>query len=361
MEGSRRQSLVALLLGSLAALLLAELVLRAMRPDVVSRVSYPCFYEPDPELGFRYRPGATGILAGHFEIENEVRINSLGFHDEEPLPEGEVELRVLALGDSFTAAMHVPRSASWPAVLERELRRSGAAVDVVNLGVDGTGTDVHVELLRRHLPRLAPRLVILAFYRNDLSEAMIGGLTRECYRGTVLSYPDAAWRERLRTRADAHEAKRVRRRLYDHSYLVRLVVAAARGPVHPYRVNFLQPRLLELPKEEPSRARARLASTLEALAELSRSCDCRLVVAPMPPKDEADGSLHVWRGTAGGLGLELVDALPVLARLRREEGLAHADLYFERDNHLNARGQELFGRALAELLAVDPAPGGPAD
>ncbi len=61
------------------ALKLAEITLRIARPARVSLIRYPCIYQPDPQLGYCYTPGATGLVAGHFEIENPVRINSLGF------------------------------------------------------------------------------------------------------------------------------------------------------------------------------------------------------------------------------------------------------------------------------------------
>ena len=109
--------LAALLLGVVAALLLGELALRLARPAGLSRILYPCFYEPDPHWGFRYRPNARGVVAGHFEIHNEVETNSLGFYDDEPLASEAVGLRVLAVGDSFTAAMNVPKSQVWTSVL----------------------------------------------------------------------------------------------------------------------------------------------------------------------------------------------------------------------------------------------------
>jgi len=356
-ESPRRGfQLTALLLGVAAALLLGEGMLRILRPPQLARIRYPCIYEPDPLWGFRYLPNARGLVAGHFEIHNPVETNSLGFYDEQPLPPQQVGLRVVAVGDSFTAAMNVPRHEVWTSVLERELRARGRPrADVVNLGLDGTGTDVHVAVLREWLPRLRPDVIVLAFFANDFDDVLNGRFTRECHRGYVLSYQSELQRDRLRARVDTHLTHRLRRALHRHSYLARLVSLPFLPVLSPYRIEFLQPRRAELGIGE-ARRRAHLADWNRALAQLeaiAAGCDCRLLVAPVPPRTRAEGSLEIWRRRAGERGLELADLLPRIAELRRAEGLAHADLYFVHDSHLNAVGNALYGRALAEYLTSD--------
>lgn len=345
-----------LLLGLVAALALGELALRVLRPPQLARVRYPCIYAPDPLLGFRYLPHARGRVAAHFEIDNPVETNSLGFYDDEPLPAGETSLRVLAVGDSFTAAMNVPRDAVWTAVLERELRTHGHPdADVVNLGLDGTGSDVHVALLREWLPRLRPDVVVLAFFANDFGDVLDGRFSRECHRGFVLSYQSEAQRDRLRARVDDHLAHGRLRALYHRSYLVRLLALPFLPLRSPWRMDFQQPTRAELGIDEAAR-RARLADWQRALAELeaiAAGCDCRLLVAPVPPRSQPEGSLEVWRRRAGARSLEVVDLVPAIERLRGSRGLAHVDLYFVHDNHLNELGNELYGRALAEELLTD--------
>ena len=172
-HSGRRLLAAAVFFGVVAALVLGEVVLRLLQPPQLSKIRYPCIYRPDPATGFRYEPGARGVVAGHFEIENEVVMNSLGFYDDEPLPDDRVGARILAVGDSFTAAMNVPRSEVWTSVLEAELRRSGyPRADVVNIGIDGTGTDVHLELLRRYVPRFEPDVVLVAFFANEVVDVL---------------------------------------------------------------------------------------------------------------------------------------------------------------------------------------------
>jgi lysophospholipase L1-like esterase len=303
-------------------------------------------------------------VAGHFEFENEVATKSLGFYDDEPLPSHRARPRILAVGDSFTAAMNVPKVQVWTSVLERALRERGFPdADVVNAGLDGTGTDVHVALIREYAERLRPDVTLLAFFANDLGDVLSGRFSRECYRGFVLSYPDELHRDRLRARVDAHESRPLRRWLYRNSYLARLVAGFFLPPLNPYRAEFLQPRRAELPSGPQVEAAGRLRwnAALAGLRELAQTCDCGLRVVPVPPRSEARGSLETWQRYAGPSGLDVLDLLPALEARRRASGsLAHEDLYFRHDNHFNATGNEIFGLALADVLVAELRSAGPA-
>jgi lysophospholipase L1-like esterase len=348
----RRRIPIALLLGSTAfALLLAEAVLRVLRPPAASIIEYPCIYAEDEHFGFRYRPRATGRVAGHFEIDNTVTMNSLGFHDDEPLAPGRADPVVLAVGDSFTAGLNLPREAVWTAVLERELRSRGhPRADVINLGLDGTGTDVHVDLLRAFVPDYRPQVVLVAFYANDVDDVLHGRFGRECYRGYVLAYQDPLQKMLLRRRVDAHQSRRWARWLFDHSYLVRLAVYLPTGGFSLFRLHYVQPSAAQLGIDAAVKRerRPRLRQVHDDLVALAAGCDCRLVVVPVPPRRRLDGSLRVFRRAIGADSLEVVDVVPALERMLAEDGREPADLFWVNDNHLNAYGNRLFARALAE-------------
>jgi hypothetical protein len=223
---------------------------------------------------------------------------------------------------------------------------------VVNLGLDGTGTDVHLQLLREYLPKLRPDVVVLAFYANDVADLQHGRFQRECHEGYVLSYQTLAQRDRLRARVDAHRAKTLRVWLFEHSYQARLLGALLLPRGSPYRLHFQQARLAELGPAalDPAAGVRRHRLALQGLEQLASSCDCRLLVAPVPPRRDPEASREIWSRRAAGTSLELLDVLPALARARRELGAAHEDLYFVHDNHLNVLGNELYGRAVAEAL-----------
>lgn len=336
-----------------------EVALRALRPEQVSPIVYPCFYEEDAQFGFRYRPDAEGRVAGHFEIDVVARTNSLGFHDDEPLPDGASEWRILAVGDSFTAGLNLETEELWTSVLERELRARGfPTADVVNLGLDGTGTDVHVDLLSHYAPMFGPDTVLVAFYANDVLDVLNGRFQRECYRGYALSYQDDLGRMTLRSRVDEHLERGLLRAAWERSYLARLALGAWLGARNPFRLNFLQSSAAELGIDDALlRQRApRVAAAFRALERFAESCDCRVLVVPVPARRELDGSARVLARRAPDLALEVVDVAPALERSLAARGRPPADLFWVHDSHLNAAGNEAFGRALADALVSRAVP-----
>jgi acyl-CoA thioesterase-1 len=74
--------------------------------------------------------------------------------------------RIVALGDSLTAGLGVPREQAYPAVLQRKVTESGRPLEVINAGVSG---DTTADGLRRTNWALEGdvRLVILALGAND--------------------------------------------------------------------------------------------------------------------------------------------------------------------------------------------------
>ena len=140
-----------------------------------------------------------------------VSLNRLGLREpwDEPPARESGELRVVVLGDSFVFGEGLSRAESLPVRLEAELaqRFSGRRVRVFNLGFPGA--DVFEEA-RRYAPlhdALAPDLLLLVVYLNDLSPEMPARLLDELYgageRGTWLER--SSW-------VVGHIVSRVRRR-----------------------------------------------------------------------------------------------------------------------------------------------------
>ena len=101
----------------------------------------------------------------------EYRTNSLGFRDREfPVARRPDELRILALGDSFTFGQGVQLEDCWVQVLERELARTRAGpVEVINGGYcRGSKPDEYAVWLPTNGLELDPDLVIVGVCLNDL-------------------------------------------------------------------------------------------------------------------------------------------------------------------------------------------------
>jgi len=129
------------------------------------------FWEPDPIRGVRLIADKRGWWTQEDrEFLVPVQINHQGLRDvEHPYAKPPGTFRVLILGDSFVEAMHVPLEATFPRLLEKELRTDGSAarIEVLSAGVSGYGTAGEVLLFEQDGKRYQPDLVVLAFYPGN--------------------------------------------------------------------------------------------------------------------------------------------------------------------------------------------------
>ncbi len=160
----------------LAAAALGEGLVRVARPGFPGFRLPQIEHEPVPGLGFAMTPNQAGYTAS-----SKVTVNSLGFRGPELRPAQAGRLRVLSLGDSITFGVGVPDEIPYPRQLEALLRRDQPALDseVINGGVQRYFTYQEVEQLKRFGPNLAPQVVTIGVYPNDIGERPEGDFTRE--------------------------------------------------------------------------------------------------------------------------------------------------------------------------------------
>ena len=141
-----------------------ELVLRKLAPAPgLLHFGSPQVYQADGDLIYSRRPS----------VGRET--NSLGLRGLEVSlkPSG---VRVVALGDSYTYGFKVAPFASYPALLERELRHRtsfGSRVEVVNAGIPGYNGDQAYALFTQRLHVLDPDWVIFVVEPKDLAGANV--------------------------------------------------------------------------------------------------------------------------------------------------------------------------------------------
>ncbi len=193
-----KSNLALLAVSVLLALAAAEIGLRALG------ISFPEFNRLDPVLGWRPRPGVSGIYTregGAF-----VSINAEGFRDvEHPVAKPPGTIRIAVIGDSMTEGREVALAETYWKRLEARLAacpaRDGRRVEVLGFGVNGYGTAQELLVLRDHVLKYDPDLVLLAvFTANDIwnnSRALDGHPDRPYFRleGGRLVAPDPAARD----------------------------------------------------------------------------------------------------------------------------------------------------------------------
>lgn len=131
------------------------------------------------EGGGDLAPNQDGVWAIWPHRPYHVQTNSDGLRNVEEIDSSH-DMRILAIGDSFTFGPYVPNEDTWPAQLERLLDISlhpNVTTQVLNAGVAGYTIVDEFYYLRERGLALEPDLVILAFFPNDISD--MRGLQRD--------------------------------------------------------------------------------------------------------------------------------------------------------------------------------------
>lgn len=336
---------------------LAEATLRWLEPDAVGISRQPCIYTRDEANGYAYRPGSRDRMHRFFEMDSTVAINAGGFHDvERPAGPDPSAWRIAAIGDSFTACLHVPVADGWTQVLEHELgRRRGTRGEVWNLGLDGTGTDVQVRILKAQLEQgLRFDTTILAFYGNDVDDVAMGLLYREVVDGYVITYQDEAQRLAIVEHLQASRPAAWVAAAYRGSLLFRGLTHLVRGD-GLLRSNFVGPAHAGLEVTRRRSALAHMEQAFRELSSLARQYSFAVLVAPVPARHEPLGSLKALTECVPApvlASFSVVDVVPAIEQLLASERLGYQDLFWQYDGHLTAAGNRLYALALAERIAA---------
>jgi len=227
-------ALAVIFVSTAAAVGAFELLLR------LADYSAPVWYQPDPYLGWRLRPGVRGLFTA--EGRAHVSVNSAGFRDREhQLDKPEGVYRIAVLGDSYSEAMQVPMQSAYWAQLPGRLAacgfRRGREVEVLNFGVAGFGTAQQLLLLESVAMRYQPDLVLLQFTNGNDVRNNSFALEEEKQRPFFML--DARGRLRVDDSFAYSEAHLRRsslsstllRKLSDRSRVVQLLRAASRAPL----------------------------------------------------------------------------------------------------------------------------------
>lgn len=203
-------NLALVIVAVLAALLVCELVLRALG------IGYTVYVWTDPVTGVSHIPGVKSRTRA--EGGSWISINRDGMRG----PDAELAAapntyRIALLGDSFIEAFEVRYRQTVGEVIERRLSAlRGTPVEVLNFGVGGYGTTQELLTLQHKVWKYSPDLVLLAVTTgNDISDNSRALKRSEyvpyhAFRGdslvldtTFLSAPGyrrrAAWTRRLLT------------------------------------------------------------------------------------------------------------------------------------------------------------------
>ncbi|MBI4347415.1 MAG: SGNH/GDSL hydrolase family protein [Elusimicrobia bacterium] len=337
-----------------------ELALRSFGPVLPGYYQTGPLIEPDPDLGWRHVPSSV-VWFRTRDFTSRAEVNAQG-HLGPAVPVARTDaLRVMVLGDSFAGATQLPSERSVAGLLPEHI---GRAVEVINEGVSGYGTDQEILVLERDGPLLRPDVVVLLFtVSNDVFN------NDPALQHPGLTYPkphfDLGPAGELTLvplpRNEPSPADRIRRWLAGSS----LLWVIKTGVIDPLTGTQTDPgyhrRLLEV-LEEPSgewerawqltdRLVQRIAGTAEAIGALPLlvivpdACQVhsRLCPEPFTPRAVPQARL---RAVAERSGMRVVDLLPEL----RQAAAQGETLYFPSDLHWNEAGHAAAAAAIARSI-----------
>lgn len=167
-------SLILLSFSFLFTLIICESILRiCYKKQFIEHFSADERYQLDNQLIYSFKPNKKTIWSTGEFVET-FQINSLGFRDDEfSLNNKPNTIRIVAVGDSFTAGHGIPQnSKTYPKLLETELRNQFKQnnIEVINAGTPGYTPDQEYRLIKTRILKLNPNIIIWNLYPGDIPD-----------------------------------------------------------------------------------------------------------------------------------------------------------------------------------------------
>lgn len=119
---------------------------------------------------YYYKNDKIGLL----DKEIKVQYNSLGLQGPEKPANFDSCLSIVTVGGSTTACMYISTPYTWPSLVGNELSKSFNNVWLNNAGRDGHSSFGHMFMLRDHLLKLKPKVIIFLTGINDVDRTDLG-------------------------------------------------------------------------------------------------------------------------------------------------------------------------------------------
>jgi lysophospholipase L1-like esterase len=279
-----------------------------------------------------WTPGASHWLTKP-EYSYSRPTNSLGFADREWRRERNGhELRILALGDSFTEGDGAPYDSSYVALFQQRLSALPDSFYVMNGGICGSDPFTNYVILRDKLLPYYPDMILQSIGSDDMMNDILirGGLERFQKDGTV-RYSSGPWWEPI----------------YAASHISRVFIRKA-----GYNEVLIKD---ELNAEQKDRVLRHMEELFVQYDSLCKSNHIDLIVVLHPEKEELMN--NSFRYDFAGLkailekhGVKVIDLLPSYhAYLERNHSDPRA-YYWVYDGHHNSKGYKMMAETTFENI-----------
>ena len=375
---SRSRHAVFAIVTLLLSLALIEGLTRIFLPNtwtVPRRPAEDAFLELHPVRSYAFRK----LFTKHWHSDDydvEVRLNELGLRDGPISEELAGELRILALGDSYTFGIGVEGDQNWPGVLEQRLQkdlRPALHPMVLDAGIPAYSARQIRQSAEELIPLIHPQIVIFGMYassywRVENPYQIFGQTLITSDRVGAMAIGSSG--ELLITAFQPGPLRTLDLWFKQHLYVAGHFLALLNGGRHwPDRV----PR--DTSVEQITRDYAPVLEELGKLDRLTRDADAHLIVFPINAQ-EPDGAFSehetiynsILREFCVAQKILFVDPLPSLV----EEAKGRPLYRFKNDGHWTPAAHTLAAGLLEKTIQVhhldesagpkgaNPIPSGPA-
>lgn len=357
-------SLITLAVSAGLSLLVAELLVRWVRPQPRLVIEPGGFYVADPPGRYRLNPGYRGRIYNRAEYDNEIRINGAGLRGPEVGVKDPERRRVLVIGDSFVFGVGVEDSETFVARLSTA---EASRFEGLNAGIPAFGVPDAASWLARHGVALQPDVVLLSIFQgNDLVDASPDQEEILVVDGLLVP---------------GKSSRGLKAWLHRHSHLYVLFKSFLEIPnlmplreklglSEPWKVRVLREEFGVYSRAAPSEMEEAIAATDQALGELVElgSEQGFVVLAVLIPSEVQVDPVR-WSAGLRSLGLDHEDYDPqvptrIFAELLERHAIATLDLgpifaaglaageelYFHLDRHWTSAGHAKAAEAIASFV-----------
>ncbi len=350
-----RKLAVVMIVSTLAALVVLELVLRATTHHAFEELDNRGRHVFDPDVGHVYAPNFHGVIQEH-EFKTEWQTNAQALRAEHDYgPKAPDTKRILVVGDSFTAGDQVVYRETFPAVIESCLgaKLAGEKLEVLDAGHPGYSTCSEARWIAKFAKSFEPDLVIVAMTPNDLLEnqfplvyiARDGALVS----GTATDADEARWKD--------HQGWWSLPGLVEHSLVLQRVENSPAYKRWRTGSAFTHFRSFQVKRDDKAQKLWKLAE--QYVVDAKRATDAigakfalitipfREQLAPLEPN--LDGRIFgkSWEDFGAANGFAALDLEPAFAAASDV-----ASLYWREDSHCTAAGYRLIGETTCAWLAA---------
>ena len=151
------------------SLILIEIILRLLLNTELN------ILETDNYMLYKGRPNIS-FKASTGKFVNNITFNNYGFFDKEWKKKKDTDVRILVVGDSFTAGFNADYDKNYARLLENLINKDNISVDMMVAGIPSWSTSNELKFLERIGLDFKPDIIILEYYGNDVKDNYLRGL-----------------------------------------------------------------------------------------------------------------------------------------------------------------------------------------